>query len=57
MNDAIDCVEKAVEEECGRDAAEHQIIIEKRYLQPFAIEIHCEIGEPFALLAIIGKQV
>ena len=56
MNDAIDCVEKAVEEECGRDAAEHQIIIEKRYLQPFATEIHCELGEPFVVLAIIGKQ-
>ena len=32
LNDAVDCVEKAVEEECGRDAAEHQTIIEKRYL-------------------------
>ena len=47
LNDAIDCVETAVEEECGREAAEHQITIEKRYLQSYATEIECQFGKQF----------
>ena len=44
MHNGLDCIDKAVEKECGRDAAKHQVEIDKRYLQPMASEINCDLG-------------
>ena len=44
FKDGLDCVEEAVDAECGSDAADHQLEIEKSYLRPRAEAIDCDLG-------------
>ena len=37
-------MEEAVDAECGSDAADHQLEIEKSYLRPRAEAIDCDLG-------------
>ncbi len=41
----LDCIEKAVKKNCGSEAAEHQMTIEKLFLKETAKEIDCDLCE------------